>query len=236
MKIKIKIDYLFLLVAVTALLSLAIFLITNNSNIKIPRLWQWVLTLLFGVFVIVLLFRAFKIKTKKLNLNLVRSEKTKEPKVKKKLKIKWSWLKWTIGVAAVVAILWFTGGVSYAIRWWNWQTRSTSTTSNSTNTSDQNLPKLNMNGVNIMSKGQFFEFKVDWDDKSISFDPEGSDTTTLFFYKAENATRKWTLKLWKNPKGKKEYRFDPRPPLAEALVGRVRVCCQSGSSVVFVSQ
>ena len=109
-----------------------------------------------------------------------------------------------------------------------------STSSSNTN-SLQSSERLNMNGKNEMRQGKFFKFSVDYDDPNISFDPQGSDTTALFFQKAEDPTRKWTLYLWKNSKGEKKYRFSPRPPLHEALVGTIYVRSKN-NAIVVVSQ
>lgn len=94
---------------------------------------------------------------------------------------------------------------------------------------------LNLNGENVMEKGVFFKFKVNYDDPGISFNPNGSDTTVLSFYKAEDKTRNWRLKLWKDNQGNKQYLFSPIQPSGDVLVGTVFVCCENKTNVVNVN-
>lgn len=97
-------------------------------------------------------------------------------------------------------------------------------------------PDFNTNGRNSMKEGEWYQFTVDWDEPGISYDPIDSDTTLLFFQKSENPTRKWTLKLWKNESGEKEYLWSPIAPVVAVWVGKIYVKCINRSTVVVVSK
>lgn len=97
-------------------------------------------------------------------------------------------------------------------------------------------PRLNLNGENKMQKGQFFQFEINYDDPSISFDPKDSEVTVLYCQKKEDPTRKWRMYISKDKEGKKEVRFSPRVPLDKALVGTVYIKSENRDAVVVVSQ
>lgn len=155
-------------------------------------------------------------------------------------KINWSW-KWLWSIPIFIGSAWLIWLVySTLIAPWlvSKYAESHPTQSNIKYTVDplNGSPDFNTSGRNNMKKGEFFQFTVEWDDTGISYDPIDSDTTVLHFQKSENATRKWTLKLWKNEFGEKEYLWSPRAPVAKVWVGKIYVKCINRSAVVVVSK
>lgn len=155
--------------------------------------------------------------------------------------VKWSSWKpalFIIGILIIGSLIWFVL-IPLVPNFWNSSTASTTWSSSaptSTSTVAIDCPVFNLNGTNDMKKGQWFKYEVNWDDPAISFDPKGGDTAVLYFKKHENATRAWTLTIWKNSAGEKKWKFYPRHPLHGALVGTVYVKSARSDAVVMVSQ
>lgn len=148
-------------------------------------------------------------------------------------KFNWKWL-WIIPVLILAYWIYYEWQ-DYKIKKLSWKPN---VVINNSNRVDPLIgsPYLDMNGKNFMQKGEFFQFDVNWDDPSVSFDPETSEKVVLYFQKAEDPTRRWRLVLWKNKQGKKEYLFYPSTPIAEALIGKVYVKSEISSVNVVVSR
>lgn len=153
-----------------------------------------------------------------------------------------SWNKklfqWIAGFVGLGLLTWFIL-IPYVIPYiggWFSRGGSTSNSPSDNVVTATYCPNFNLNGTNVMSKGEWFKYDVNWDDPAISFDPEGSDTTVLSFKKHENPTRAWTLRIWKNSAGEKKWKFYPRHPLFEALVGTTYVKSAKADAIVVVSQ
>lgn len=151
--------------------------------------------------------------------------------------IKWRW-KW-LWVIPVIVLIWYA--------YYEWQDYKAKKLAwrpnvviNNSNRVDPLIgsPYLNMDGEkkNVMEKGQFFQFDINWDEPGISFDPETSEKVVLYFQKSEDPTRHWRLILWKNEQGEKEFLFSPRLPIPEALIGKVYVKSEINSVDVVVSR
>lgn len=99
-------------------------------------------------------------------------------------------------------------------------------------------PSLNMNGLNNMKKNEWKEFTIKYDGPSISFTPQSADTVIFKFEKAENRSRTWGLKVWKNPQGEKmsEMLYPYGTPTPAALVGECLVSVINTDAIILVEE
>ncbi|MDQ5931177.1 MAG: hypothetical protein QG674_343 [Patescibacteria group bacterium] len=206
----------------------------QEIKISTDSAWlQWISKNLFWLFLITIVIIALALIWK------FRSYiKPSLPKIKiKAIKWKWSWKwLWVIPALFVIYLIYYEWK-SDKIKKDAWRPNVVIDNSNRVDPLIGS-PYLNMDGEkkNVMQKGEFFQFDVNWDEPGISFDPETSEKVVLYFQKAEDPTRNWRLILWKNKRGEKEYLFSPSAPIAEALIGKVYVKSEISSVNVVVSR
>lgn len=206
--------------------------ITKMKGIDTIPDWVWFIFLGTMILVILWYFRK-KISFKKPNITW------KLPDVQKFVKkFSWKWL-WSIpifiGSAWLIWLVYSTIIAPWLVSKYA-ETHPTQSSIRYTVDPLNGSPDFNTNGRNSMKKGEFFQFTVGWDEPGISYDPIDSDTTLLFFQKSEDITLKWTLKLWKNESGEKEYLWSPIAPVAKVWVGKIYVKCINRSAIVVVSK
>jgi hypothetical protein len=144
------------------------------------------------------------------------------------------WIKSLFWIVLVFLLFWF--GIDYlrGIKNLNKSNNNTSESyDNNSGVSVKNYPKLNMNGQNVMKAGEFKKFTIEYDGPTISWDIAGSDTVSLYFEKSEDKTRNWKLKIWRDKKGIKQYKFYPyKPPILAALIGSVYIKTEKDAIVI----
>jgi hypothetical protein len=144
------------------------------------------------------------------------------------------WVKNLFWIVLVFLVFWF--GIGY-LRGIKSLSKSNDTNSesyhNNSGVSIKNYPNLNMNGQNVMKAGEFKKFTIEYDGPTISWDIAGNDTVSLHFEKSEDKTRNWNLKIWRNKKDIKQYKFYPyKPPILAALVGTVYIKTEKDAIVI----
>jgi hypothetical protein len=223
---------IFVVLGVTYLLYLGIsYFIENVDSLSIGNISPWFIFIPIGLVLIWLVYKYW---------SSIFPSKPSSGGNWKKFRVWWKtwkfpkWVKGLIWIVLSFLALWFLVGYLAGIKNLSKSSNNISESyDNNSGVSVKNYPKLNMNGQNVMKAGEFKKFTIEYDGPTISWDVAGSDTVSLYFEKSEDKTRNWQLKIWRDKKGIKQYKFYPyKPPILAALVGTVYIKTERDAIVI----